>query len=313
MDKLLNKQDIIQFINQEKKKPTIPDIHKSFKLFIKIMYKSLYDIYIKIKDLDINFNNLINSGSLLIYHVYWIIYTNSYNIKLTMFLTERCVLLFTEFIIMSRNPILNNDLNFIPDINDAMHFSLKKTVGTLKVNYCKNKKISELLTHYRNISIEIKLIFKSVLSEILNYNVYSQENKESFIKGLDYISTDNDILKVLEKTSIIINKNLISNYNIISGDNNQIFSIISSIFNLECPLVHKLFLMKITFDLFERIQNICLVKGSTTFINELYLNILEFKKYLIIENLSTIHKKKFFRDLLKKYILPEIKDEVNNH
>ena len=39
--------------------------------------------------------------------------------------------------------IINNDLNFIPDINDAMHFSLKKTVGTLKINYCKNKKICQ--------------------------------------------------------------------------------------------------------------------------------------------------------------------------
>ena len=54
MDKLLNKQDIIQFINQEKKKPNISDIQKSFKLFTKIMYKSLYDIYTKTKELEIN-------------------------------------------------------------------------------------------------------------------------------------------------------------------------------------------------------------------------------------------------------------------
>lgn len=303
MDKLLNKQDIIQFINQEKKKPSIPDIHKSFKLFIKIMYKSLYDIYIKIKDLDINFNNLINSGTLLIYHVYWIIYTNSYNIKLTMFLTERCVLLFTEFIIMSRNPILNNDLNFIPDINDAMHFSLKKTIGTLKINYCKNKKISELLTFYRNISIEVKLIFKSVLNEILHFHVskYKDDKEDSFIQGLDYIKEDTDILKILEKTSNIINKSLLDNYNHISQPNTQIFNVISAIFNLNCSLIHKLFLMKFTFELFIEIKDTYLLSGCTNFINELYQYISEYQKYLIIDNLNIIHKKKFFKELLLKY------------
>ena len=33
MDKLLNKQDIIQFINQEKKKPNISDIHKKLNIY----------------------------------------------------------------------------------------------------------------------------------------------------------------------------------------------------------------------------------------------------------------------------------------
>ncbi len=301
MDKLLNKQDIIQFINQEKKKPNISDIHKSFKLFTKIMYKSLYDIYTKTKELDINFNNLIECGTLLIYHVYWTIYTNSYNIKLTMFLTERCVLLFTEFIIMSRNPILNNDLNFIPDINDAMHFSLKKTVGTLKINYCKNKKISELLTLYRNISIDIKLIYQSIFIDILRFHKSNYEDRNSCIQGLYFIETDSDILKILEKVSNLINKNLISNYNNISIDNTQIFNIISAIFNHECDLIHKLYLLRLTFELFSYIRNTHLNEGITKFINNMFRLLSNHKKFLNLDNLNIIHKKKFYKEILKKY------------
>ena len=301
MDKLLNKQDIIQFINQEKKKPNISDIHKSFKLFTKIMYKSLYDIYTKTKELEINFNNLIECGTLLIYHVYWTIYTNSYNIKLTMFLTERCILLFTEFIIMSRNPILNNDLNFIPDINDAMHFSLKKTVGTLKINYCRGKKISELLTLYRNISLDIKLIYRSILVEILKFHKSNYEDKNSCIQGLEFIETDSDILKILEKVFSLINKNLISNYNNISINNTQIFNIISSIFNHECDLIFKLYLLKISFELFSDIRVDKLDKGITHFTNILYDSIIPYKKLLTFDNLNSIHKKKFYKEILKKH------------
>lgn len=301
MDKLLNKQDIIQFINQEKKKPNIPDIHKSFKLFTKILYKSLYDIYIKIKDLDVNFSNLIDCGVLLIYHVYWTIYTNSYNIKLTMFLTERCVLLFSEFIIMSRNPILNNDLNFIPNINDAMHFSLKKTVGTLKMNYCKNKKVSQMLNYYRDISLDIKYIYQNVLNEILSFHQFSTETKECYIQGLDYLDSNNDILKILEKVSNLINKSLINNYLSIQNNKNKIFNLISTIFHTDYDLIHKIFILRICFELFESIKETYLFKGSDIFISNIFALLNPYKKYLILDNFNNIHKKKFFKDIIKHY------------
>ena len=302
MDKLLNKQDIIQFINQEKKKPNIPDIHKSFKLFSKILYKSLYDIYTKIKELDINFNNLIKCGTLLIYHVYWTIYTNSYNIKLTMFLTERCVLLFTEFIIMSRNPILNNDLNFIPNINDAMHFSLKKTVGTLKMNYCKNKKVSNILTYYRDISIDIKYIYQNVLNEILNFHQFSPETKECYIEGLDYIHSDNDILKILEKVFNLINRSLINNYSHIQDNKNKIFNLISTIFQKNYDLINKIFILRVCFEIFQDIRETYLFKGSNNFIESISLLLIPHKKNLTLDSFNNIHKKKFFKDIIKQYI-----------
>lgn len=302
MDKLLNKQDIIQFINQEKKKPNIPDIHKSFKLFNKIFYKSLYDIYTKIKDLDINFNTLIDCGTLLIYHVYWTIYTNSYNIKLTMFLTERCVLLFTEFIIMSRNPILNNDLNFIPNINDAMHFSLKKTVGTLKMNYCKNKKISHLLSYYRHISLDIKYIYQNIFTEILSFHIYSSESKEFYIQGLDYLKSDTDILRVFEKVSQIINKNLVDNYLCFPDNKIKIFNLVSSIFNTDYDLLHKIFVLRVFFEIYQHIKDTHIEDGSSVLINDISSSLNLSKKYLTLENLNNVQKKKFFKEIIKEYI-----------
>ena len=74
----------------------------------------------------INLIDTLRTGLTLIFHVYWILFSYTYNLKLTMFLSERAILLFTEFIVMSRNPLLNRDMTFIPNINDAISFLIAK-------------------------------------------------------------------------------------------------------------------------------------------------------------------------------------------
>ena len=53
-------------------------------------------------------------------------YTN--NVKLTIFL--EAILLYTEFIIMSQDKTLVEEIYFVPNINDAIAFSFKKTIGS---------------------------------------------------------------------------------------------------------------------------------------------------------------------------------------
>ena len=77
---------------------------------------------------DINMDIAILLGSNMIFHIFWILINYTNNIKLTIFLIERAVLLFIEFIVMSRNKS-NTDLTFIPSIKDAINFAYKKTIG----------------------------------------------------------------------------------------------------------------------------------------------------------------------------------------
>ena len=306
MNKLLNKQDIQEFIISEKKTPTINNIHKTLKLFIKCIYKSIVEIYFKLKDLEnIDYNLLIYNSCLLIYNVYWIIYSNSYNIKLTLFLTERSILLYTEFIIMSRNPSLNTDINFIPNIKDAMNFSLKKTIGSLKYNTLKNKKMNDLLLYYRNITYDIKNIYYNLLTIIIenkkkNTHFLNIENNKSEIEILN----ETKILHFFDKILILLYKQFISiyknNFNK-KGFQYKYFNIISNVLNLDIDLQNIIYIFKIIVELINYNQKLIMNSISSDII-DLIINNIEEKDIhnLNIKNLHINIKKKKLKKIIEK-------------
>ena len=107
-----NKKDLIDFIDNETLdiKLSNNDISKIYKLYYKNLSKILFDIYQKLhKITKINIEEVIICGLNMVSYIFFYMLSYSNNIKLTMFFSERAVLLYTEFIIMSRNPILNND------------------------------------------------------------------------------------------------------------------------------------------------------------------------------------------------------------
>jgi len=54
--------------------------------------------------------------------------------KLCLKLSERAILLFTEFIIQSKEKKASGDLVFSPSIGDAVSFAYKKTIGSISLN-----------------------------------------------------------------------------------------------------------------------------------------------------------------------------------
>ena len=64
----------------------------------------------------------------MIYYIFFILIFYTNNIKLTIFLLERSIL-FYEFIIMSQDKKLIDQICFVPNINDALFFTYKKTIG----------------------------------------------------------------------------------------------------------------------------------------------------------------------------------------
>ena len=71
-------------------------------------------------------------------HVFFVLLSYTNNLKLTIFLAERAVLLYTEFIIMSKEAEEESNLRYKPTNKDAMLFSYKKTIGPIKLSDISN-------------------------------------------------------------------------------------------------------------------------------------------------------------------------------
>ncbi len=307
VDKIINKQDIVQFINQEKKKPSITDIQKVFKFFLKILNRSCYDIYIKLKNINnLNLIHIIKCGSDLIWHVFWVVYTYSFNIKLTMFLSERCILLFTEFIIMSRNPILNNDLSFVPNTNDAMQFSIKKTIGPLKIPIMKSLKIKETIYFYKSLTYDYKYLLQQIFDHIIiNYfisnknNQFSEENSFDLIDN-ELIKKNEDIFELFENIINAFNKSILIIYSSNLNKKNILYIIIKDVFNYNCNLNQKISIIKIYLDIISNnYNNLNQVNFESLLINfkKILFDNFDDLNNVLYDNISSFKKKKTYKKL----------------
>lgn len=176
-----NNSDLVEFINKEKKNYSDLNHNKVYRYFCRCLIKTMSEINKKFseKNAEIDFKNGVIMGSNMLFHVFWILITYTNNLKLTIFLTERAILLFTEFILMSKEPNIKEDLCYIPNITDAVSFAYKKTIGALKT--------SELLV---SSSSQIKylkesaLIMKTLFQECyIKYN-----NEDNLLDKLEYIN-----------------------------------------------------------------------------------------------------------------------------
>ena len=93
--------DLINFINQEKNDKKILS-KKIYKYFNNCLIKSFIELNNKFEPIE-NKNSNIIAGINMIYYIYFSLISYSNNIKLTIFLLERAILLYTEFIIMSQD------------------------------------------------------------------------------------------------------------------------------------------------------------------------------------------------------------------
>lgn len=255
MTSIAKKKDLIDFINKEVDNNSISDINKAFKFFTKCISKSITECYNKFHSID-NFNiiDAVNSCTDLVFHVYWSLLSYTNNIRLTIFLSERAVLLFTEFITMSRNPMLNKELKFVPNINDALIFAYKKTIGPLKVN--KNKIINnDMLNIARNSSLDIKLILQEIIYHLNENkdNVISEDinlNKEKYFEKVS---------KLCDNTVLCIYKSIYNCYNI-SGNcdilKTSIYNKLVDIFRgkFTTDILKNIQITKVIFELFSELH-----------------------------------------------------------
>jgi hypothetical protein len=274
-----NNSDLIEFINKEKRNYSELNHNKVYKYFCRCTIKTVNEIHEKFseKEAEIDLKNGVIMGTNMLYHVFWILITYTNNIKLTIFLTERAILLFTEFILMSKEPNIKDDLCYDPNITDAVSFAYKKTIGSLKTSELLVPSSSEI-SYLKECSAIMKILFHECYQTYYSDTNLSQhlDNLLSSFRGLLYKiyqkKTSNHY--IFEKVNAVIYS--FNNYN-----NSTIFlKIFLDLFAIYMNKIQDIKKLHITFDnIFEKYKDYSFTKKH---------NIKEFKKVPLYNEIKKI-------------------------
>ena len=162
MSNLCKEDQLLSFIEKKKNNDTVVDPKKMFFIYTKAIRNSITKTYDKLK----NYDNVINCTE-MINSIFWIIVNYTNNLKLTMFLCERAIILYIEYISLSNNLNSNEEINIL----DVKLFIFKKTLGPLKLNFnddSNNNDTKQAILNIKNISKYLKNILYKIF--FLNYN-----------------------------------------------------------------------------------------------------------------------------------------------
>lgn len=212
-----NSVELLKYINNETKTTISFNYFKLYSCYSTCLLKTFICLGKKLDD-----NTKIIAGINVIHHVFWIIINYTKNLNVAIILSERSILLFTEFLIMSNDPSVNKDLYFTPTITDAIKFAYKKTIGPISLkNIPQNNKLVN----------NVLLLLKSITSSIYNkINIGVNDSENAFHIYFKFIE------KCLYKTHHIINNN---NYFPIIYEN------FTNLLTIENELIEVLFKLKL--------------------------------------------------------------------
>lgn len=160
-------EDLIRLIENEKVPNEQIDPNRSFKFFCHCLIKSVIEIYLKFQKFEgINLYEAVQSGIDLVYHIFWILISYTNNLRLSIFLLERAILLNIEFISMSRSSSIDHDAIYIPNINDAVLFAYKKTLGPIKGLIRNNPRLEKVKSASMDLKHILSKIFFVVIDQI---------------------------------------------------------------------------------------------------------------------------------------------------
>ena len=177
MSLLTKETDLLQFINKKKQDKIDVSFKKIITNYSKVITNSIIKSYEKL---------CIAKYSIIcletIDNLFWILFLYSKNLKLTMFLCDRAILLFNEYILMTNSNIITDTNKNNVQLIDVKTFVYKKTIGPLIINNL----------NFKNHTCLIKTcyLFKNLYSSFIIY----------FIKNNDDVHLDitNEITTILD-------------------------------------------------------------------------------------------------------------------
>ena len=191
--------DIVQFIEQESLNKKQQSQQIVIETYACTLWKGFFDMKHKLRKVEKLQSTLaVDMGIQLIDNLFWILYHYSSNLQLTLFLTERGRLLYTEFLYMSRTHQLMKELQSYPTIQDAFQFAIKKSIGSLtcKEQHPTNQLLSsihEYRSMYRRMFKHINRKYLQEKSNLawtndeLNLTLHNLNHKMSIAASMNYI------------------------------------------------------------------------------------------------------------------------------
>ena len=172
MTVLTKETDLLEFINQKK------------NIKLDITNKVLFGHYIKIINLALinTFTKIFNSYYTIncidtVHLLFWFLINYSKNIKLSSFLCDRAILLYTEYIIMLSSPMkINSNKDDKIDLLEVKNFIYKKTIGPISVLSLKKNIVN---FDFLNLCESVKSIYSNMLLFIIN--IYIDTNDTDYI------------------------------------------------------------------------------------------------------------------------------------
>lgn len=167
MNLLTKENDLIRFINEKKNGDESIEPCKLYYYYSKIISITYIKTYLKLE--NIKYAKICAD---IIENIFWLVFQLTFNIKLTMFLSERAVLLFTEYIYIAKDDI---------QIEEAKLFVYEKTIGPIQIMDFKIKKdnsslvtkIKTISNHCENINRFYFYILSQTLKNESEYNLIS--------------------------------------------------------------------------------------------------------------------------------------------
>lgn len=198
------KQDFSEMILSETLSVRIDSDTEVFEAYSNLMWKGIFEIRNKLLNIpNIDIKQAILTGINLIDNLFWFIYNYSFNLQLTVFLTERGKLLFTEFLFMSRTHHLMKQIDKYPSIQDAFHFSIKRSIGSLSCSG-KTKKNANYITNIQEKRAFYKNLFKNIITKI------EEESFNTFVMDFCIAHLQKKIVTTIDSNLKTFNKIILS-------------------------------------------------------------------------------------------------------
>lgn len=215
---LNDSEDLVKFINKEKKKSKDLDVNHSYKSFCRSIPKIITTLYKRIYNIkEINPVDVVILGCNMYYNIYWFIlrYTNNY--KVALFLSGSAVDLFLDSLISSYESIRDNPFKISPNVNDSIRYAYKKRIGPL---HCFINNNNKDIDNSQMAAQIINTFMIQIMRQIINNNILPCGNDIEQIKDnnnippkidilLDFIQNQNKVLidDILVTIHLIINQN----------------------------------------------------------------------------------------------------------
>jgi len=186
---MIQNKELLKFIKSKKNKSIKIENNKISFYYFQLILEALIKSFNKLKNIYYSIE-LLN----IVSNIFWVIYFHTYNIKLAIFLSNRSILLFNEYIDIAKTKFFDNYIN----ITDTKLFIYNKTIGPLIFNENKNKKLS-IIQHscicFSNIFIKV---FKFCIKNKYNLEFHLNYLNKAFHSILLKLSFKN-LFNVIKK------------------------------------------------------------------------------------------------------------------